>query len=643
MQAFPSQSQEFPYSNRIVFDGRCWYCGRRKEAGRIAGTMNADLLWTLGILIVAMVLFLSEKLSVDLVALLVVLALGTTGVLTPQEVFSGFSRHAVIILMAIFILTEGLARTGVTSHIGDLLLRIAGNDERRLVMAVMIAGSTLSLFMNNIAAVSILLPAVSGAARKAGVSQSRVLMPLAFATLLGGMATLLTTTNIVVSGLVREAGFAGFGLFDFFPIAFPLVLAGILYMIFVGRRLLPSRSSADREPSASSQSPDLVDLYEMGGYLFRAAVPTQSRLVGQSLRDSAFRDAYGLTVVGLEHDGRLTLSPPPDTTLQQGDVLLLAGEAEELLLRDAAESLEILPPGEGPKRDLESAKVTVVEAVLSPRSRLIGQTLSSVHFYEKYHMNVLALLRAGRKIYVGLADLPLQFGDALLMHGSRDRVPVLQDDPDLIVVSEMKERAVPIAGKGKLAIAIMIATLAVAASGYFSVAEVMLAGALTMVLVGAVTMDEAYHAIEWRVVFLVAGMLPLGAAMIKTGLAQLMATGLAHVLGHAGPVAMLAGLLVMAIAFSQVMKGAAIATVMTPIAIQAAHAVGAEPRAFAMGVALATSMAFVTPLGHPVNILVMGEARYGFRDYMKVGLPLTVLLFAAVLVLLPIFWPLTPK
>ena len=643
MQVFPSLLQRFPYSNRIVFGGQCCYCCRRKEAGQVATTMNVQLLWTLGILAVAMVLFLSERLSVDLVALLVVLALGTTGVLTPQEVFSGFSRQAVVILMAIFILTEGLERTGVTRQVGNLLLRIAGNDERRLIIVVMVTGSFLSLFMNNIAAVSILLPAVSGASRKASVSQSRVLMPLAFATLLGGMGTLLTTTNIVVSGLLHSADLRGFGLFSFFPVGFPLIVVGIVYMAVWGRRLLPTHSFADHGRQAVQQSADLVDLYRLSEYLFRAAVPTSSPLIGKSLRESAIRETYGLTVVGLERDDTLALSPSPDSVLQHGDVLLLAGEAEDLLLRDPGQSLEILPLSQWSNRDLESPKVAVVEAVLSPRSALIGHTLRGAHFHETRGMNVLAILRGGRKVYVGLADLPLQFGDALLMHGPREQLPILRDDPELIVVSHAQEQVPPVRAKGKLALAIMVTTLAVAATGYFPVGEVMLAGALVMVMAGALTMDQAYRAIEWRVVFLVAGMLPMGIAMTKSGAAQMMAGGLAHVLGLAGPLAMLAGLVALTIVLSQVMKGAAIATVMTPIAIQTARTIGADPRALAMGVALATSMAFVTPLGHPVNILVMGEARYRFRDYVKVGLPLTVLLFVVVLIFLPLVWPLTPK
>ncbi len=605
--------------------------------------MNAQLIWTLIILAAAMVLFLSEWLSVDLVALLVVLALGATGVLTPQEAFSGFSRQAVIILMAIFILTAGLEITGVTGQVGNLLLRVAGHNERRLVVVVMFAGGFLSLFMNNIAAVSILLPAVSGASRKAGVSQSRVLMPLAFATLLGGMATLLTTTNIVASGLLREAGYAGFGLFEFFPVGFPLLLAGIAYMVFIGRKLLPSHSAADQERAKRRGTDDLVDLYRLGEYLFRASLPAGSPLIGRSIRQSAFRDAYGLTVVGIDRHGQLTLSPSPDTLLQQSDVLLLAGEAEDLLLRDAGQSLEFVSLGEWRENDLESSKIAVVEAVLSPRSSLIDRTLSEAHFHEKHGLNVLAILRGGRKLYIGLADLPLQFGDALLMHGPRERLPLIRDDPDLILVSDEHAEAPPVTGKGKLTLAIMVLTLATAITGWFPVSEVMLTGALAMVLAGALTMEQAYRAIEWRVIFLVAGMLPMGTAMAKTGAAQLIANGLIHVLGHAGPYALLAGLVALTILLSQAMKGAAICTVMIPIAIQTARTIGANPRALAMGVALATSMAFVTPLGHPVNILVMGEARYRFRDYVRVGLPLTLLLFAVLLLVLPFFWPLLPR
>jgi di/tricarboxylate transporter len=601
--------------------------------------MSYHLLITLIIAGAAMALLLTERLRADLVALLVVVALGTTGVLTAEETFSGFSRSAVITLLAIFILAAGLERTGVTRQVGDLLVRVAGKSEQRLVVVVMLAGAFLSLFMNNIAAAAVLLPPVSGAAKRSGVNPSRLLMPLAFGTILGGMATLLTTTNIVVSSLLRDRGLTGFGLLDFAPLGLPLVAAGVAYMALWGRRQLPSRSPAQLYEDLQRQEADLAAVYHLGETLSRAGVPEGSRLVGETLAGSRLRETYGVNVVAIERDDRILRAPPSDQRLQAEDVLILNGE---LAAPGLAGQLDPLPPRQWRERDLESRSVVLVEAILSPRSDLIGRTLGETRFRDRYGMAVIAIWRAGRSLRTGLTSLPLQLGDGLLLQGDRSRLPVLRAEPDLIVLDRGLDDPPPSRSRGRLALAVMIATLAIAASNRFSVGEVMLGGALVMILTGGLSMDDAYQAIEWRSVFLVAGMLPLGTAMTKTGAADLITHGLLAVLGSAGPLALLAGLVALAILLTQAMNGAAVAAVVAPIALQTAQRIGADPRAFAMGVALATSVAFLTPLGHPVNILVMGPGGYRFRDYFRVGLPLTLLIFALIVGLLPLIWPLGP-
>jgi di/tricarboxylate transporter len=605
--------------------------------------MDGPLIITSLILIGAVALFLTERLRADIVALLVVVALGVTGVLTVQEAFSGLSRSAVVTIMAIFILAEGLRRSGVAEQVGNLLLRVAGTQEHRLVVVVMAAGAFLSLFMNNIAAASVLLPAVSTATRKANVNPSRLLMPLAFGTILGGMATLLTTTNIVVSGLLRGEGLPGYGLLDFAPLGLPIVAAGVAYMVLWGRRYLPAQSPEERLHAMHEVESDLVDVYRLKERLIRASVPSGSCLVGTSLAESALREVYNLNVVAVESGGRVSFSPAPETILRQGDIVLLGGKIEDFYQRNLESCLDILPPRDWREQDFESSTVAVVEAVLTPRSGLIGQTLRGAHFREKYSMTALAVWRAGRPIRSGLTDLQLQFGDALLLLGPRERLAVLGAEPDFILLGNGKEGAAAPSGKSRLALAIMGATLLLAAFNDQAVGEWMLGGALAMILAGVLTADQAYLAIEWKSVFLVAGMLPMGIAMTNTGAAALSAGGLIALLGPAGPLALLVGLVTLAVLLTQVMNGAAVATVVTPIAIQTAQRIGADPRALAMGVALATSIAFLTPLGHPVNVLVMGPGGYRFRDYFKVGLPLTLLLLAVIIVLLPVFWPLTPK
>ena len=603
--------------------------------------MDHSLAITFAILGAAVVLLLSDRLRADLVALLVAVALGVSGVLTSQEAFSGFSRSAVITLLSIFILAAGLESTGVTDRVGDLLLRIARGDERRLVVLVMLAGAGLSLFMNNIAAAAVLLPAVSGASRRAGTNPARLLMPLAFATLLGGMATLLTTTNIVVSSLLRDHGLAEYRLLDFAPLGLPVVALGIAYMAVWGRRQLPARSPVEILEDYRREEADLAEVYHLGESLFRAGVPEGSLLVGRTLAGSRFRQGLGLDVLAIERDGRVMPAPPPDSRIEGDDILLLSGDPTGA---DLAGELELLPARQWRGADLESASVVVVEAVLAPRSTLIGQTLRESHFRDRYGMTVLALWRAGRSIRTGLTDLPLQFGDGLLLQGDRSRLPVLRRETALILLDRGDEgdegRAPVPPGKARLALAIMAATLALAALEVRPVGEVMLGGALAMIVTGVLGMDQAYQAVEWRSVFLVAGMLPLGIAMTKTGAAGLLTRGLLAALGGAGPVGLLAGLVALAIALSQVMHGAAVAAVLAPVAIQTAEQIGADPRAMAMGVALATSMAFLSPVGHPVNALVMGPGGYRVRDYVRVGLPLTILLFVLIVLLLPMVWPL---
>lgn len=594
---------------------------------------------TLIILGAAVLLILSERLRADLVALLVLVALGLSGVLTPQEAFSGFSRSAVITIMAVSILAEGLRRTGVTDRIGDLLLQVVGRRESYLVVGTMLAGATLSLVMNNIAAAAILLPSVSSAARKAGVPPTRLLMPLAFSTLLGGMATLFATTNIVVSGLLRDQGMRGFGLLDFAPVGLPLVALGVTYMALWGRRILPTQPIRERTEGVPSPREDLVRLYRLGERLFRARIPPGSYLIGRPLAQSTFREIYNLSVVGLERGGKVILAPPPDFIFREGDVVLLEGNLEEFRRRDRPPYLEILPPREWREEDLESPAVVIVEAVLSPRSGLIGQTLRQANFREKYGFVVLAIWRAGRPIRTNLSDLPLQFGDALLLQGPRERLPILRNDPDLILLTNEKEM-LPVAGKGWLAAVIAGLTFSLAAANQQAMTGILLGGAIGMVLMGVLTMDQAYEVIEWRTVFLVAGMMSLGIAMTKSGAAGWLADQVLALIGSSGPMGLLAGLFLLTMGLSQVMPGPAVASFVAPIAIQMALRSGLNPQALAMEVALATSTTFMTPMGHPVNVLVMNAGGYRPMDYLRIGWPLTLIIFAGVLVLVPIFWPL---
>jgi di/tricarboxylate transporter len=466
-------------------------------------------------------------------------------------------------------------------------------------------------------------------------------MPLAFATILGGMATLFTTNNIIVSGILRSQGLPGFGVLDFLPVGGPMALAGIVFVALAGLRLLPARPGMDGRRTAPTGHADLVDVYQLSERLFRARVPADSVLIGRPIAASPLRESFGVTVVAVERGGELIPVTSPQTVVEQGDVVVLEGDVDEFRRRDVEPYLEILPPRQWTEDDLETSAVVVVEAVLAPRSGLLGQTLRTSRFRDKYGMAVLGIWRQGRPIRTHLGDLPLQFGDALLLQGPRERIPLLATEPDLIVLADETERGpAPKPEKASLATGIMAVTLLLATLNPALVGEIMLAGALVMVVARLLTMDQVYNAIEWRTIFLVAGLLPLGLAMAESGAAALLAERLVAWLNPFGPLALLAGLALLAMLLTQVINGAAVASVITPVAIQAAQQTGLDPRALAMGVALASSMAFMTPLGHAVNVLVMGPAGYRFGDFLRIGLPLTVVVFVVLMVLLPVLWPL---
>ena len=599
-----------------------------------------ELLITFVILGVALVVFLTDRLPADLVALLVAVALGLTGVLTTEEAFSGFSRAAVIIIMAIFILAEALNRSGVTERVGRLLLTLGGNGELRLTVVVMAAGAFLSLFMNNMAAAAVLLPAASGAAKKAGISTSRILMPLAFGTMLGGTATLLTTSNIILNSLLVDNGVDGFRITDFAWVGVPVVAAGTFYMAAIGRKWLRGESSLERTqaPNRDEQA-DLVTAYGLASNLFRARVPKESFLIDKTLAESTLREKFGVSVVAIERRNRKLLNLSPETHIKQGDVLVFEGNEEDFKRRDVEPLMEHIASDEGwHKSDLESRQIDVVEAMLAPRSRLIGETLRDSNFRERFGVTVLAIWRRDREITINLADETLQFGDALLLQGSRERLRAAAADPDLILMMPSEEKAVTAPGKRRAALFIFIATLGLAIILPSLTGPIMLGGALVMMLTGVLTTEQAYSAIGWRSVFLVAGMLPMGIALTKTNAAGLIAEQVVWIAGGNGHIIMTAAIVAATMLLVQTVNGAVVATIMGPVAINIAQQAGADPRALVMAVAVAASMAFVTPLGHPVNVLVMGPGGYNFKDFVKVGLPLALLLFVVSMAFLWLFW-----
>ncbi|MBI5953181.1 MAG: SLC13 family permease [Chloroflexi bacterium] len=585
---------------------------------------------------IAALLLLGNILRADIVALMLMLALGLSGILSPQEAFSGFSRSAVVIMFSAFTLAEGLRHSGLTERMGLFIIKLFGKGEKRLIFGVMTASATLSLFMNNIAAASLLFPSLSGVARRSKVSLSKLLMPLAFGTILGGMATLLTTTNIIVSGLLRDAKLPGFTLTDFAPIGLPLAFAGILFMIFWGRRLLPNQSPAQRHEE-SDESDDLLNTYQLAERLVRAEVRKDGGLDGVTLEKSGLREKYHLNVIAIQR-GRFTLPIEAKTILHGEDILLIMARPEDSIPVSLMDILIILPSGEWQQDYLSTPNMKLIEAAIAPRSHLAHQTLKDIRFEQKFNARVLAVWRSGRSIRTRLADLPLEFGDGLLLQGTEKSLILLRTEPGLILLAESVP-SIRMTLRGWFAALIMAVTLILAVIFPDNIAEIMLSGAVAMVLIRTLNMDQAYRSVDWRSLFLVAGMLPVGVALNKTGASAMLADGILLSFGGAGHLVLLTGFVFLTVVLTQVVNGAAAVTVVAPIAIIAAQQAGMEPRSMAMAVALASSMAFMSPLGHSVNVMVMGAGGYTFRDYARVGIPLTILLVIILLIILPLITP----
>ena len=597
--------------------------------------MSPQVVLLLAIVVVAIVLFLSEKLRPDLIAMLVMLSLGLTGLLNSRETFSGLSNPSVILIMAVFIMTGGLFRTGVSAVIGKWLVKAAGDSESRLVALVVIAAAGLSLFMNNIASAAVIMPAVMDATRRTKISPSKILLPMAMATQLSGMATLFTTSNIVASGVLVSLGLKGFGVFDFLTVGGPTALAGLAYLIVFSRRLLPNRAPTVRQQHEQEHE-QLAQLYRLDERLVAAQVRPTSPLVWRSLAQSGLRERLGASVVGIQRQHKIQFSPPASERLRPSDILLL--EARPVPPAAMAELGLVLAPVEDWGESLSSDLSEWVEVLVGPRNRYLGRTLKEIQFQTKYGMAVLALLQGERVYRATAADVPLRGGEALLLHGSKERLDILRSEPDWIVLSVDDDETLR-PRKMWLALGIMLATLVGAVIGPLPVAEVFFIGALAMVLTGCLTMGEAYQAIEWRSVFLVGGMLPVGVALAKTGAAELLGGAIIAATGGLGPLATVGGLFLVTMALNQFIPGgSAVPAVLVPIAIAAAQGLGADPRAFALVVAVATGTSLLTPFAHPVNVLVMGPGSYSSRDYLRLGWPLIVIAFVLVLVTVHIFW-----
>jgi di/tricarboxylate transporter len=786
--------------------------------------MTPEILTVLAVLVAVIVLLITDRIPLEVLAMLVMGGLAVTGVVSPKEALAGFSNPAVVTIWAVFILSGGLTRTGIANILGRQLIKLAGGSQSQLVVTIMLVAGVLSAFMNNVAVAALMLPVVMDIARKTRRSPSLLLMPLAYGALMGGLTTMIgTPPNILVSEALREAGLKTFSLFDFSPVGVAAMAGGIVFVTFVGVRLLPKNRPDDRHDahrqdlesqyrlqenifqikifkgsalvgktlaksrlgaalglnvigitrgdvtlmapshdeviqaddlmivegnraqihemnnwgqlltdsgvigmaalsdhgmgvatarlvsggtlegkslskigfrnryglnvlaiqrggrqlqedlklqplqaddallvhgpegqlkalaadpdvrlSDSAESADLLGAEELGRRLRRLKVPQGSRLVGVTLKGSRLGDAADVQILTLVRKDGTAMVPTSGDRFEADDRLIVSGTADmiSILLMQGLEAVFVEDASRGPVSSvLEDDQVGLVEVMLSPHSVLSGMTLQQMHFREKYGLNALAVWRKGKAFREGLRDMALQLGDALLLNGPWAKVHMLGREPDFLVLTETAQE-VPREEKAKVALAIMAAVLLPVIMGWLPIYIAVVIGAATMVLTNCLTMEEAYRYIEWKAVFLIAGMLPLGTALDNTGAAQMLAEGVVSAVGPYGPHAVLFGLMAITFAATSIIPTAALVVLMVPIALKTASGLGMPPHALMMGIAMAASASFTSPISHPANVLVMGPGGYRFIDYIKVGVPLTLVLFAIFMVVIPIFWPL---
>jgi len=620
---------------------------------------------TLLILAATIFLFIWGRLRPDLVALLSVLALFLTGIINLEQTLAGFADSTVIMVAALFVVAEALSRTGVTAWLGQQLLSQAGNSEFRLMLVLTLGTAVLSAFLSNTGTVAMLLPAVMAAAWRIRSVPSRFMIPLAFAANTGGLLTLIgTAPNIVVTDVLAGAGLRPFGFFEFALIGIPLLVTAVLYMVFIGRGLLPTREVGERPIDLDATVYELADAYSLEGNLFQLRVRQGSSLVGQTLAEAGLGRDYDLTVLRIERGGRLqrrhqplrdTLEtlrhdeeiplPRPDTLILPQDVLLAKGTQDSVQHAMVRFNLGVQPIDEDEDQLTEvlfTQEVGLAEVLITPRSDYVGLTVKEGQFGQKYGVQVLSVARQDTP--VDQKTSRLRFGDSLLVRGAWGAIRLLKDESrNFVVVGSPEAMAREVVGLGPQTIVAVLALLGMVVlmlTGMVPVVIAALVAACVVVLGGCLTKEEAYRSISWETVVLIAAMLPMSTALQLTGGAEFIANGLVNTIGAVNPLFLMASMFLLTAAFSQVISNTATTVLVAPIALGAARGMGISPHAMLMMVAVGASAAFLTPIASPPNTLVMTPGGYRFDDYVKTGLPLLFIFLVASLLLVPLIWPL---
>jgi di/tricarboxylate transporter len=594
---------------------------------------------TFAIVAGVIVLFVSNRIPVVLVAIGTALALYGTGVLKLGESLAGFGDPAVIFIASLFVVSAGLDATGVTAWAGQLLVARAGQSRVRLLVLTMMLVALLTALISINGAVAALLPVVSVMATRVGRSPSQLLMPLAFSAHAGSLLALTgTPVNVLVSEAAAYAGLAPFGFFEFAIVGVPLLLGTMAIVVLFGQRLLPERQGRTIPPDLSKHARTLVEQYRLDDGLFRLRVRARSPYIGSPPDVVDLTNYAGVSLVTIQADDGS--GPLRQAKLREGDILIVRGSAEAVGALASDKVLAFRADDVPEVADtLFNRTSGLAEVVIPPRSGMVGQPVFPGMITSSGDLVILAIQRKGENL--GSNEAELAAGDTLLLQGTWNALDKHLDDPDVLVVDSpelVRRQALPLGTGAKEAIAVLLVMVLLLATGVVPSVIAGLVAACAMVLLQVLTVEQAYRAVNWTTVILVGAMMPLSTAMQNTGAADLMATTLLHLIGNAGPYALLAGLFVLTAVLGQLISNTATALIMIPIAMAAATEMGVSPRPVLMSIAVASAAAFLTPIATPVNLMVMGPGGYRFGDYWKLGLPLLLLFFVVATFFVPVFW-----
>lgn len=580
------------------------------------------------LLVLAAVLLATERVRADLVAMMVLAALIFFDILSVEQALSGFSNRATVTVACMFVISAGLQGSGVVQFLGDRLLRHGPSSASMLMLLSGGTVASVSAFINNTAAVAVFLPVILRASHGKNVSPSRLMMPLSFFAMMGGCCTLIgTSTNILVSSIAQRHGLEPFGMFELSKVGLILLIGGSLYLLLVGRRLIPERIKAE----------SLTEGFHLNRYLSEVVISAESALIGQTIVEAKLGERHDLEVLAIVRE-KMMRPVVADEPLLEGDILLVKAPAAALVRLRTSAGVMVRPGKRPGDTDLRTVDSALIEAIVSPNSDLVGRSLHAVDFRNRFGATALAIRRHGSDMREKIGHVKLRVGDELLVLAPRRSLDRLRRQRSFVILEELE---VPVV-KPAMAImstAIVAGVVLLAATGMYGIAESAVAGAVAMVLSGCVPVRRVYDQIDWSVIILLAGLIPLGTALETTGAAARTGELLLAVAGGWGPQAVLSVLFLLAATLTGVMSNNATAALLAPLALTISASMNTDPRPFLVAVTIAASAAFYTPIGYQTNLLVYGPGGYRFRDFLVVGGPLNVLYWVGASFLIPVFFP----